>query len=707
MVVKKIFILIVVFIISSFLKAQNDETENGVYSDTFGFEEDYTVATMEESDSNILLIPAINERKFAGILRDLSKNKMNKIRAGVAANPYTPEKTLVNLLKDKSIVVRVEAAMNPNIPLKYLEDILQERDSIMEVAIASNPKSSLNILTSILLLKNPQATFKVYSNPSFPAKYLENNIRTNKIDPNIMSTVASNASLSPETLLELSTIDNERYLPVVLSNPTAPIGTIITNGVNPFEEKNNYLVQSLLVNPNLSDNLKIELIDYLAYDIIFAQKAKDPNLSLEEMTILSQSTNPILRKNIAANISAPIDLLRKLAKDENEQVRINVAKNSSNSIGLLKEMMTDSSEDVKMAIAMNKIATDDILFELFNSIVDNLIINKEIRDVLPDELTLDLINNSNPEVRYSLALCDNVSPAVLNLLSEDQNNMIREAVAVNKNTPIEALEILALDTEINVRNGVVLNPNATPQILSDIVVNPNNDEYILADFLFNPNTSDQLFQTISESVTVRELAENKWKNSVLAKTPESVSLRLQTLFPDTQPKRNISDLKGPEFILSMLENPDIPKLSISTILYSLSDLSFSVTAFNEFQRYFYLRTTDKLISPEGVGKQLLEKMKQDKLYLDKLIVAHSSASEYDILVDLFENGDQWIKLLVASNPSIGAQYFKYLVDTTKDEFVQSGLAQNPLMSADDLEVFLKKFKSTTAKTGVACKGITL
>jgi len=91
------------------------------------------------------------------------------------------------------------------------------------------------------------------------------------------------------------------------------------------------------------------------------------------------------------------------------------------------------------------------------------------------------------------------------------------------------------------------------------------------------------------------------------------------------------------------------------------------------------------------------------------VIAYSKEAEKDVLIELYEQekNDEWIKMIVASNPSIGVDYFRQLIETSKDEYVQSGLAQNPLMSSEDLSIFLKKFKSSAAKIGVACKEIPL
>ena len=706
MIFRKLFFISCLVLIPFFSFAQDQDIVD-VYSDTFGFDyESESENTIQSSDA--IVLPTLNQKLLKDILRNLAKNKSNKVRAAVASNPYTNSNILSDLAKDKSIVVRIAAANNSNISQTILNQILSTKDSTMVVAVAGNPNTTVNDLASILTMKNPEALFKVYGNPSFPYQYLSTILKTESSDNGIVSIIATNSSLPESTLLDLSTEKSGLFVPEILYNTNAPVSVIISKGVDPFNDSNNSLVQSLLLNAKVSPNVKVELVDYLAYDVILGDKAKDANLSIDQIRQYSESTNPILRKQIAANISAPIDVLRKLSTDENEAVRINVAKNPSNSLGVLRGMMTDNSQTVRMALVMNEIISDTLLYDLYDDLVNNLLVNKQLRNILPDDITIQLINNQDPDIRYALALSPNASPAVLNLLSQDTNDVVREAVAVNKHTSPQTLNRLAQDSEINVRNGVVLNPNTPQETLTLVSQNPDNDEYLITDFLFNPNTSETLISVILGNMPneLRQIAENRWVNTPTNNYSDIVIQRMEKLFPATHPLKS-GTRKDASAILNIIKNPKMPWLSIGTILYTLSDLDFSVPVFNRFTNYFYLRSTDKQIAQPGISKLLLEKMVADKNYLNKLVLAATSETEQGVLLELFETGDDWLKMLVASNPSIGTDYFKHLIDTSKNESVHCGLAQNPLMSVEDLNIFIKKFKSTSAKIGVASKGLVI
>lgn len=698
----KIFVLLS-FLFLSFSTTINAQDVEDVYSDTFGFEDSYDTI-VEDELTNKIVLPTMNKDLLQNLLKDLSKNNVNKVRAAVALNPNTSENILKKLITDKSVIVRIAAASNPNLPQRDINRILQSRDSVMMVAVASNPNTSINDLASILSLKNPEALLTVYGNPSFPTQYLDNIIKDGTVDNTILKIIATNPALSQLTLSELASMKSGYFLPEIFYNSNAPISSILSKGVDPFEN-NTSLVQSLLINPNVDANKKIELVDYLSYDVIMGDKASDLNLSIESIRQFSHSSNPMLRKQVASNISAPIDVLRELSRDENEQVRINVAKNPSNSLGVLREMMTDSSQQVRMSLVMNEIIPDSLLYELYDDLVLNLVVNKKIRDVLPDDITMGLIQNPDNDVRYALALTPNISSVVLDILSNDPDELVREAVAVNKRTSTKTLRKLANDTEINVRNGVVLNENTPTETLSEIARNPNNDEYLISDFLFNANSSPELVKTISAGMTseMRDVIRNRWVNTPQNNYSEVIIRRMRTIFPDILPT-STGITKDASAVLNIVKNPKMPWLSIGTILYSLSDLDFSVPVFNYFTNYFYVRSIDKQIAQAGISKLLLEKMVKNKHYLDKLTIAASPETEYDALLELYESGDDWLQMLVASNPSIGTKFFKYLIDTSKSESVHCGLAQNPLMSVEDLVLFKKRFKSTAAKIGIACKG---
>ena len=74
------------------------------------------------------------------LLRELSEDKNEFVRATVAKNPSTPKDTLVLLSKDKRWYVLREVANNPNTPQKILCILAEDED--IRVSYAS--KINLN-----------------------------------------------------------------------------------------------------------------------------------------------------------------------------------------------------------------------------------------------------------------------------------------------------------------------------------------------------------------------------------------------------------------------------------------------------------------------------------------------------------------------------------------------------------------------------------
>lgn len=84
------------------------------------------------------------------VLRHLSADPINLVRALVAANPSTPSDVLEKFFNDEKIV-RDGLSGNPNTPSKFLKILCDDNDKMVRMRLAENrsaPKEILHILTN-------------------------------------------------------------------------------------------------------------------------------------------------------------------------------------------------------------------------------------------------------------------------------------------------------------------------------------------------------------------------------------------------------------------------------------------------------------------------------------------------------------------------------------------------------------------------------
>ncbi|MEA1919775.1 MAG: hypothetical protein U9N52_08050, partial [Campylobacterota bacterium] len=83
------------------------------------------------------------------VLRDLSKDKVNLVRALVATNPSTPSDILEIFFSDEKIV-RDGLSGNPNTPVKLLKILADDNDKMVRMRLAENSNVPEDILTILL-----------------------------------------------------------------------------------------------------------------------------------------------------------------------------------------------------------------------------------------------------------------------------------------------------------------------------------------------------------------------------------------------------------------------------------------------------------------------------------------------------------------------------------------------------------------------------
>jgi hypothetical protein len=97
------------------------------------------------------------------VLRHLSTDSINLVRALVAANPSTPSDVLEKFFSDEKIV-RDGLSGNPNTPAKLLKILCDDNDKMVRMRLAENRSAPKEIITTLLSDNDPDVSKAAQAN---------------------------------------------------------------------------------------------------------------------------------------------------------------------------------------------------------------------------------------------------------------------------------------------------------------------------------------------------------------------------------------------------------------------------------------------------------------------------------------------------------------------------------------------------------------
>jgi hypothetical protein len=97
------------------------------------------------------------------VLRHLSNDSINLVRALVAANPATPSDVLEKFFNDEKIV-RDGLSGNPNTPPKLLKILTDDNDKMVRMRLAENRSASKEIISLLLQDSDPDVVKAAQAN---------------------------------------------------------------------------------------------------------------------------------------------------------------------------------------------------------------------------------------------------------------------------------------------------------------------------------------------------------------------------------------------------------------------------------------------------------------------------------------------------------------------------------------------------------------
>ena len=106
---------------------------------------------------------AKNPHSPVEVLRHLSCDSINLVRALVAANPSTPSDVLEKFFSDEKIV-RDGLSGNPNTPAKLLKILCDDNDKMVRMRLAENRSAPKEIITTLLSDNDPDVVKAAQAN---------------------------------------------------------------------------------------------------------------------------------------------------------------------------------------------------------------------------------------------------------------------------------------------------------------------------------------------------------------------------------------------------------------------------------------------------------------------------------------------------------------------------------------------------------------
>ncbi len=252
----------------------------------------------------------------------------------------------------------------------------------------------------------------------------------------------------------------------------------------------NYLIAEILDNPNVKEELLLNLLKTRQSFLVRVKIGSHPNLSKETILELSKLKEELpLKKGLAININTPIEVLKLLSKEEDLEILKNVARNPNTPIDIINNLYKKNNIILDYSLCYNPSLhqeNKDVLYKILNRYYNK---NEELKlinfSLANNEYTNSSIltklveDNNNIEIKKLVAKNKNTPIEVLKELSKKKfNEEIFGELASNSNTPIEILEEFASNSSTNIKLNLIKNPNISSSILQKFYEDENENEEV-------------------------------------------------------------------------------------------------------------------------------------------------------------------------------------------------------------------------------------
>ncbi|MBD2166961.1 hypothetical protein H6G04_21455 [Calothrix membranacea FACHB-236] len=544
---------------------------------------DVLVKLASDSSTKIHLDVARNPSSPVAALTLLVNHFNHAVREAVAKHCNSSEELLLQLLPNFSN----EIAQRTNLPAIVIEKLVDTRQGLIyaldeqvnitgeilakliniqqgwEKRIAKNPKCLVSTLELLANHADNLVRLEVARNPNTPDS-LREEILTDLAALEEISIRAEVAAYekTPAVLLELLG-ESELYFAkkdcsvtiALLSNSATPVylrERLKQNFLNPpgrkWHDEDWECRMALVLNPAVTEaernHYLQEMFQYNGEKNTLEQLAKNPKTPPHLLEKLAQSSNPIIRRYVAINLSTPVEILIRLTEDEEQQVRDYALQNPhvpileahrqiqlgiyqlflaetkaeetknahklmarrTGSPYALAQVVEKGDRNSKLTAARSNKTPIQVLQQLAKD-ADEAVRQAVSQNAnLPLHNLLELARDPSMNVRSNLAYKPSHSKTptpiqLLEILAQDESERIRARIAEHPDTPVEILVRLANDSSREVKTKLIANPNTPTTILNRLGLEENlvNQR--------NPNTPGIVLAQAVKSMSSKNLAD--------------------------------------------------------------------------------------------------------------------------------------------------------------------------------------------------------
>lgn len=381
---------------------------------------------------------------YANTLTALTNDRDPDVRAALLRNPSVPSVALTRFEADPFTAVRSAVGANPSTPGHVLARLGREQVRAVREAVATNaaaPPSSLDALAK-------------------------------DADPAVRSLCAANPSLDPQLLAHLAKDPVKRVRAAVAKNSRTPRDVLM---VLAQTERELVVLEALATNTACSAEILLDLASSRSYAgeslPVRREIAANPSAPAQLIKSWSQRRDYSIRASLAKNPTCPTEVLTLLARDGDYAVRAAAALNPGTPPAVLQELATDSEQFVREQVARNPKSPRDVLdfLSLQNDVAIDaaLITNPRINPELAVDLGLKVAEASwDTPSRVDVARSNLELRRVREVMALDSDPWVRATVAANAATPSDLVEMLAQDENNDVRSAAASNQKAVSDWLA-------------------------------------------------------------------------------------------------------------------------------------------------------------------------------------------------------------------------------------------------
>ena len=361
---------------------------------------------------------------------------------------------------------------------KALETIMftKRRDALMLARWEHTPAAVLQVLS----VNNDKAVaLRLDKNPNTPSQALSNlyveGIKDGKKNTSLTVLIAQHQHTPVNVLASIVQFDSSlENLKAVSRNPAAN-EQVLRSLVRYQPNDAIYKVFDKNVAANPSAPADVLMLIYARGDV-FSRAAVIAHTNCPQ-SLIEQAVNDseVLVQRQLARKCKQLVVLARLAISKDTAVRCGIAVNVQSPRALVWHLLNDTNCAVRRAIAMRSDLSAASIKRLLNDADDWVRMWLGRNPTVSRNVLKTLSADSCYEVRRGVARNPRCSIALLEVLAKDENAWVRSAVAYQQNAPKRLMLMLAKELDIDVLSGVAANAHTPQRILQELVASPEAD----------------------------------------------------------------------------------------------------------------------------------------------------------------------------------------------------------------------------------------